>query len=184
VTALADVLAYRNPDVVDRFCDEWDVERADAERLFDELLRWLWLCATVEDATLSITEPLLAIDEMWHAFVLFTVEYDAFCRRCFGRYLHHAPSTRADQQRERALWDTDPEAAEARWERRERAQYAAIFEHLGEATLLRWYVDLPTQFDATFFQTRRKVRALRFRPTEALRALRAAAGAGMAAGAS
>ena len=34
----------------------------------------------------------LRVDEVWHQFVLFTVEYVTFCKRYFGRYVHHSPS--------------------------------------------------------------------------------------------
>ena len=64
----------------------------------------------------------MAIDEMWHTFVLFTQPYAAFCQRYFGRFIHHAPSTRVEREGEQALWQSDPEAARARWEARERTQ--------------------------------------------------------------
>jgi hypothetical protein len=165
------VLAYRNADVVDRFCDDWDVERAEAEALFDDMLRWLWL-GTRTDGPLGITEPLLAIDEMWHTFVLFTVDYARFCEERIGRFIHHTPATRTERDADRELWRTDPATAQARWEARERAQYELVFRELGEATLLRWYVDLPTRFDEAFFRTARKPRSIRFRPTARLRQMR------------
>jgi hypothetical protein len=173
--SLDTVLAYRNDDVVDRFCAEWEVERGEAEALFGELLRWLWLCAQPDGPHLAITEPLLALDEMWHTFVLFTADYDRFCRDHFGRFLHHAPATRANRDAEAALREADPAAAAALGEARERAQYEHVLDTLGEDTLLRWYVDLPTRFDEAFFRTARRHRAFRFRPTDRLRALRAEA---------
>lgn len=33
------------------------------------------------------------VDEVWHAFILFTREYTEFCRSIFGRYIHHAPNS-------------------------------------------------------------------------------------------
>ena len=172
MATLAEVMAYRNPDVVDRFCDEWDVAREEAEALFDDLLRWLWLCDQHADGQ-AISEALLAIDEMWHTFVLFTQPYAAFCQHYFGRFIHHAPTTRGERERDQSLWQSDPDAARVRWEERERKQYALIYHQLGEETLLRWYVDLPTRFDEQFFRTARKVKPIAFRPTERLRALRA-----------
>jgi hypothetical protein len=176
--SLDQVLAYRNDDVVDRFCTEWDVERAEAEALFDDLLRWLWLVAQPGGPSLAITEPLLAIDEMWHTFVLFTADYDRFCRDHVGHFVHHAPTTRAIRDADAALRAADPEAARARFEARERAQYEHVLDTLGEDVLLRWYVDLPTRFDEAFFRTARRHPTFRFRPTDRLRALRAEAAAG------
>lgn len=37
-----------------------------------------------------------AVDEAWHAFLLFTKDYDAFCRSAFGEFIHHVPRTSRD----------------------------------------------------------------------------------------
>jgi hypothetical protein len=31
-------------------------------------------------------------DDLWHEFILCTRNYDAFCRRAFGRFVHHTPA--------------------------------------------------------------------------------------------
>lgn len=36
--------------------------------------------------------PSQAVDDAWHEFILFTRQYDAFCRHAFGRFLHHTPA--------------------------------------------------------------------------------------------
>ena len=33
------------------------------------------------------------VDEVWHAFILFTREYAAFCQEAFGMFIHHVPRT-------------------------------------------------------------------------------------------
>jgi hypothetical protein len=33
------------------------------------------------------------VDEVWHAFILFTREYAAFCQEAFGVFIHHVPRT-------------------------------------------------------------------------------------------
>jgi hypothetical protein len=33
------------------------------------------------------------VDEFWHQFILFTREYETFCRRVFGFFVHHQPDT-------------------------------------------------------------------------------------------
>lgn len=52
--------------------------------------------------------PSKAVDALWHAFILDTRAYHAFCRQAFGRYFHHVPSGRmaADIRREPAVWRT------------------------------------------------------------------------------
>ena len=37
--------------------------------------------------------PLSDVDAVWHAFILFTEEYAAFCTRYVGSFVHHAPIT-------------------------------------------------------------------------------------------
>ena len=36
--------------------------------------------------------PSQVVDDHWHEFILFTRPYEHFCRRAFGRYLHHTPT--------------------------------------------------------------------------------------------
>jgi hypothetical protein len=33
------------------------------------------------------------VDEVWHAFILFTRDYADFCQRAFGTFIHHVPRT-------------------------------------------------------------------------------------------
>ena len=42
----------------------------------------------------SILIPTKDIDEMWHAHILHTRKYVAFCKDVFGCYLHHNPHAR------------------------------------------------------------------------------------------
>lgn len=36
--------------------------------------------------------PSEMVDEVWHQFILFTRDYDNFCRSVFGRFIHHQPA--------------------------------------------------------------------------------------------
>ena len=36
--------------------------------------------------------PSQAVDDLWHEFILYTRNYQTFCNRAFGRYLHHTPA--------------------------------------------------------------------------------------------
>jgi len=38
--------------------------------------------------------PSLAVDAMWHAFILDTKAYQAFCQQAFGAFFHHVPAGR------------------------------------------------------------------------------------------
>lgn len=39
-----------------------------------------------------VAMPSQAVDDAWHEFILFTRWYDKFCKRAFGRFLHHTPA--------------------------------------------------------------------------------------------
>jgi len=40
----------------------------------------------------NVAMPSQAVDDLWHEFILYTKNYDAFCRRAFGQFLHHSPA--------------------------------------------------------------------------------------------
>ena len=39
-----------------------------------------------------ISMPSQVVDDLWHEFILYTKNYDAFCQKAFGRYMHHTPA--------------------------------------------------------------------------------------------
>lgn len=39
-----------------------------------------------------VAMPSKVVDALWHEFILYTRGYEAFCRRAFGRLLHHTPA--------------------------------------------------------------------------------------------
>jgi len=39
-----------------------------------------------------VSMPSQVGDDLWHEFILYTRHYDEFCRRAFGRFLHHTPA--------------------------------------------------------------------------------------------
>ncbi len=41
---------------------------------------------------LMLSMPSRVIDDAWHEFILFSRAYDLFCRKAFGRFLHHTPA--------------------------------------------------------------------------------------------
>jgi hypothetical protein len=130
--SLDDVLAYRHPGVVRRYLKEHGGTREEAEELFREMLKWLYLCDRAADDgfACAMTEDLERVDWMWHAFVLFTRDYAEFCHRHFGRFLHHVPE---DEDEAGA-----PEPAEEVSGRLER-QYGYVYDVLGEEALRAWH---------------------------------------------
>lgn len=45
---------------------------------------------------LYMLPPSQEIDEVWHAHILYTEEYNQFCQDIFGGFLHHHPSITED----------------------------------------------------------------------------------------
>ena len=94
---LEQVLSYSNQDVVDGLQNALDITASEAEMLFKEGLKWLWYCNQPDSRGYSsIDTSLLILDEVWHTFILYTKDYSQFCLEYFGRYIHHAPTTRQD----------------------------------------------------------------------------------------
>jgi hypothetical protein len=81
------VMAYKNPALVARLQEKHHLSKEDAEMLFDDTKRFLYLLAT-SGKRLS---PTKMIDEGWHNFILFTKDYATFCKRYLGRFIHHTP---------------------------------------------------------------------------------------------
>ncbi|WP_433935877.1 hypothetical protein AB3662_14255 [Sorangium cellulosum] len=100
-----DLFAYRAPFVIDKLLMNKTVAtEREAEALFRELARYLWLVES--DRTRAYPMFSLRVDEAWHQFALFTIEYADFCERFFGRFLHHAPSNAPVTHAVReATWD-------------------------------------------------------------------------------
>lgn len=88
------LLSYRNEAVLSQFCHRNpEYSLIQAEELFHDLLAWFWLKVQRERVGKAtyLFGPLLALDELWHAFVLNTRAYIDFSMQYFGEYLHHDP---------------------------------------------------------------------------------------------
>lgn len=64
--------------------------RAQWNAVFDGLRQWFTVLRKAGDRPVAM--PSRAVDEAWHEFILDTRRYDAFCRRAFGRFVHHRPA--------------------------------------------------------------------------------------------
>jgi hypothetical protein len=40
----------------------------------------------------QISMPSQVVDDLWHEFILYTREYDEFCKKAFGQFFHHTPA--------------------------------------------------------------------------------------------
>jgi hypothetical protein len=62
---------------------------AMAARVVDQSMAFVATCAVNRSAPLS---PSKMVDPGWHAFILHTRDYRAFCRRIAGRFIDHVPT--------------------------------------------------------------------------------------------
>jgi hypothetical protein len=87
---MMEALSYQAPFLIEKLLKERIVDSAEqAQALFTEAIKYLILNRMHPGKQWMMISRL--IDEAWHQFVLFTVEYSKFCVRYFGMYLHHAP---------------------------------------------------------------------------------------------
>ncbi|MBX6766214.1 MAG: hypothetical protein IRY90_03515 [Actinomadura rubrobrunea] len=81
-----------------------EVTRAYAERMVSQMLVWMAAVAQNAGVRLAMDET---VDPAWHAFILHSQQYESFCDRMFGHYLHHvrpAPGKSAsDEEAARTL---------------------------------------------------------------------------------
>lgn len=144
--SLNELLQYKNPLVIQRFQRNFPKYHDQAETLFTDLLKYLWLCVkydnekrlSPDDPTLNFNcfmhKEMIIIDEMWHTFILITKEYAAFCDHYFGEFIHHIPEV-GDGNRE--IVRTDEE--KALFENDLTLFLSYVYDHLGEETVRSWF---------------------------------------------
>lgn len=47
-----------------------------------------------------VSMPSQVVDDLWHEFILYTRNYDDYCRKAFGRFLHHTPAVVLGSERQ------------------------------------------------------------------------------------
>lgn len=66
-----------------------------SEELLKEVLKFLHLIA---ESGQKLT-PSILIDDVWHEMILFTKFYSTFCNKHFGRFIHHHPGGKDEENR-------------------------------------------------------------------------------------
>lgn len=83
------VLEHVPEHIITRYSREFELNRAEAEARFREMLRFLQCCADERGAAFA---PSKVVDEAWHTFLLHTSDYWRYCREVLGGFIHHQPS--------------------------------------------------------------------------------------------
>jgi hypothetical protein len=142
---------YINKDVIQCFNNSFSIPEDDSELIFNETKKWLWLCAKVRNDRLLgkfsypmglfIHQPLLILDEMWHSFLLFTEDYEYFCKQHLGVFIHHRPF--GVDSKELTKDDITN-------------QLSYIYDNLGEDTLVLWYKVFPERYSYEVIKSLRR----------------------------
>jgi len=67
-----------------------DISEKNTTKLFNALRDYFYICSQAQVKMVAM--PSEAVDIAWHEFLLFTKEYQEFCNRGMGRFLHHTPT--------------------------------------------------------------------------------------------
>ena len=81
-------LRKRRPGLSDKEC-----------QLVARGLRQFFLCY-LHGGRRPVSMPSQVVDDLWHEFILYTRNYDEWCRKAFGRFLHHTPAVVLGPQRQ------------------------------------------------------------------------------------
>ena len=84
---LAKSLLKHNPVMLTKIAKACAVDLDKVPAILGEVLKYLWLIGKHNQ---KLT-PSLLVDNAWHEFILFTRLYHSFCDKHFGRYIHHSP---------------------------------------------------------------------------------------------
>lgn len=166
IRPLDQVLAYRNDRVIESFTRKFDVSAEEADKIFVEVLRWLWYIASTRPTVFNpeahgMDEQIFIIDEMWHTFILVTHDYAEFCSQMFGRFIHHDPGS-AGAELYGADYSSEVEPGYedrivARTMERKRAKYTDIHYRLGKDVFVRWYHEFPQAYSTdTIYRLRKR----------------------------
>ena len=68
-------------------------------QLVARALRQFFL-AHLKSGRQSVSMPSQVTDDLWHEFILYTRNYQDFCARAFGRFMHHTPAVVLGAQRQ------------------------------------------------------------------------------------
>ncbi len=143
IKSLEEVLAYKNKNVNHRFCQIRPDAKEEVDLIFDDLKRFLWLVATLEERKqqgektpdISFSISMIIMDDMWHAFILWTKQYNDFCQNYLGNFIHHPTEMPIYEQNTTVKNLDESEAMNIFLE----GMISVCLEELGEAVTERWF---------------------------------------------
>ncbi|TSD83055.1 hypothetical protein FFK22_039720 [Mycobacterium sp. KBS0706] len=76
--------------VFERLVHSGEIEESEAPILEEEFKKFIYL-VSVSEKPIAMIGP--KPDEVWHQFILFTRQYEAFCEHTVGFFIDHTPDT-------------------------------------------------------------------------------------------
>lgn len=67
-----------------------ELNSAQIAQVFEGLKQYFRIALAADRRMVAM--PSQVVDELWHEFILYTRNYQAFSSRAFGRFLHHTPA--------------------------------------------------------------------------------------------
>lgn len=149
VKSLEETLAYQNDVIVYNFIEKFDMPFAEANNLFIEVKRWLWLCAMNGGKTknkLYINQDLRILDQMWHVFILFTYDYKMFCLDYLGTFINHSPTPYQEKAIFQKMIDDKNELFFEKNRKKEKEFYEIVYDTFGNEILRKWFLEFPLKY--------------------------------------
>lgn len=165
IASIEEVLKYKNDDIVYKFMEMYNISFEESEDIFTETKKWLWIGALVFDHNhkneqkapkLFIDDSMIILDEMWHTFVLFTKAYEYFCKKYFGFFIHHSPTTKTSKDKYLERIKNDKKNIIKESYSKTKIQYSFIYDNLGAETLRKWYDMFPEKYSKEKINSLRK----------------------------
>ncbi len=143
IKSLEEILYYKNKNVTQRFCQIRPDAKEEVDLIFDDLKRFLWLVATFEERKqkgeqtpdISFSISMIIMDDMWHAFILWTKQYNEFCQQYLGDFVHHPTEMPIYEQNIKVHNLEETEAMNIFLE----GMITVCMEELGEEVTQRWF---------------------------------------------
>lgn len=138
---LNQLIQYQNKNLLARYKKDYPDSIMQPEEALIELMKFIWLCikykddkkkfpdADFLDFTCVIHTEMRDIDNMWHTFLLFTQDYQAFCQTYLnGIFFHHHP-----------FLNTGEDISKESYELELNRYLSYIGDNLGIDTLKKWF---------------------------------------------
>lgn len=148
IVNLDNIIEYRCHKAILTFLRNYSIEYKEAESIFIETIKWLWIGhvrymdnSTSKPKFLAAYPPIYVLDEMWHCFILCTKEYTDFCKTYLGTYIHHDPNV---GEIEKANEDHFPNMV------------SYVIEKLGRETATLWFGIYPIKYTDEWLRINKK----------------------------